>query len=148
MNDSENDVGGPEDRGLMTQVGPMQVDWPRSLGYFGGIGLALALDVISPPVALFIASIPFFKMLNRPGASRPVRTVSQFLDGMAKPVGGDGASTVKLTNPESAQPDRPVREPQPRRRARTPLARANTEQAAPNASRRKRRARPANQPQP
>lgn len=102
--DTQNDVGGSEDRGLTSQVGPMEVDWPRSLGYFGGIALAVGLDLIDPPLALFIGAIPFLKMLNRPEAPKPVRIVSQFFDGMAKPVGGDGSSTVKLTTSESPNP--------------------------------------------
>lgn len=103
---AQNDVGGPEDRGLISRVGPMEVDWPRSLGYFGGIGLALAFDVIQPPVALFIGAIPFLKMLNRPEAPKSVRLVSQFFDGMAKPVGGDGTSTVKLDSSQPPKRDR------------------------------------------
>jgi hypothetical protein len=75
----------------------MEIDWPRSIGYFGGIGLAVAFEIIDPPLALFVAALPFLKMLNRPDARRPVRVVSQFLDGMAKPVGGDATSTVRLT---------------------------------------------------
>ena len=108
MSDSQNDVGGPEDRGLTSQVGPMEIDWPRSIGYFGGIGLAVALEIIDPPLALFVAAIPFLKMLNRADAPRPVRVVSQFLDGMAKPVGGDGTSTVRLTTSAPLAPARPT----------------------------------------
>ena len=42
----------PEDRGLVTRVGPLEVDWPKSLGYYGGIGLAVAFELIEPPLAL------------------------------------------------------------------------------------------------
>ncbi len=86
-----------EDRGLTSQIGPVQIDWPRSIGYFGGIGLATALGFIEPPVAIFIAAIPFFKMLNRPEAPRPARFIAQVLDGAAKPVGGESEATIQLT---------------------------------------------------
>jgi len=145
MTDSQSDVGGPEDRGLLSQVGPMLVDWPRSAGYFGGIGLALAFDLINPPLALFIASIPFLKMLNRPGAAKPVRVLSQFFDGMAKPVGGDGTSTVKLTMSESVKPG-PRGSRRPTRRPRVIAAPSETTSppsAATARARRPRRPRPA-----
>ncbi|HLH22088.1 MAG TPA: hypothetical protein VK066_06175 [Chloroflexota bacterium] len=89
----------PEDRGLTSQVGPVEVHWVRSVGYFGGIGLAVAFELIEPPLALFIAAVPFLKMLNRPRAPLPVRFVSQLVDGAAKPVGGDSEGTIRLTTP-------------------------------------------------
>ena len=88
-----------QDRGLTSQIGPVVIDWPRSLGYFGGVGLAIAFDVITPPVGIFIAAIPFLKMLNFPGAPTPVRFVSQVIDGAAKPVGGDSQSTIEVVAP-------------------------------------------------
>lgn len=86
----------PQDRGLVSHIGPVKVDWPRSLGYYGGIGLAVAAELIEPPLAIFIAAIPFLKMLNRPKASLPVRFVGQVLDGAAKPVGGSSEATIEL----------------------------------------------------
>ncbi len=83
-----------EDRGLVTQMGPIQVDWPRSVGYYGGIALAVGAGMIEPPLAVFIAIIPFLKLLNRPNAPLPVRLVSQVLDGASKPVGGDSEATI------------------------------------------------------
>jgi hypothetical protein len=85
-----------EDRGLTSRLGPLQIDWPRSLGYFGGTAAAVAFGIIEPPLGLFIAAIPFLKMLNRPEAPMPMRFVSQMLDGASKPVGGDTAATVEL----------------------------------------------------
>src|SRR5690348_2003589 len=85
-----------EDRGLTSRLGPVQIDWPRSLGYFGGTAAAVAFGIIEPPLGLFIAAIPFLKMLNRPQAPGPVRFVSQMLDGASKPVGGDTEATVEL----------------------------------------------------
>ena len=86
-----------EDRGLASRIGPVEIHWVRSVGYFGGIGLAVAFELIDPPLALFIAAVPFLKMLNRPRAPLPVRFVSQLVDGAAKPVGGDSEGTIRLT---------------------------------------------------
>ena len=85
-----------EDRGLTSRLGPLEIDWPRSLGYFGGTAAAVAFGIIEPPLGLFIAAIPFLKMLNRPQAPVPVRFISQMLDGASKPVGGDTEATVEL----------------------------------------------------
>lgn len=87
---------GSEDRGLVGRKGPFTVDWPRSAGYFGGIGLATFAGLVDPPLAVFIAAVPFVKMLNTPEASAPLRYVSQFFEGMSKPVGGDSEGTITL----------------------------------------------------
>ena len=84
------------DKGLVANVGPLAVDVPRSAGYFSGVGLAVGLGLIEPPLGFFIAAIPFFKLFNRPSMSAPVRTVVQFYEGMIKPVGGDGEGTINL----------------------------------------------------
>jgi hypothetical protein len=89
-----------EDRGLSSRIGPVEIDWARSVGYFGGIGVAVAVGIIEPPVGLFIAAIPFIKMLNRPKAPLPVRVVAQVFDGAAKPVGGDSEATIQLNTPD------------------------------------------------
>ncbi|MDQ6833121.1 MAG: hypothetical protein M3008_06965 [Chloroflexota bacterium] len=84
------------DRGLVNRIGPVEIDWPRAVGYYGGLGLAVGFGMIEPPFGIFIAAVPLFKMLNRPQASRPVRLVSQIMDGAAQPVGGDGDPAIKL----------------------------------------------------
>jgi hypothetical protein len=84
-----------EKQGLTSRVGPVEIDWPASIGYYGGIALATTFGVIEPPLALFIAAVPFFKMLQRPNASLPVRWVSEILDGASKPVGGDGELVIQ-----------------------------------------------------
>lgn len=97
-----------EDRGLTSQIGPVEIDWPRTIGYYGGIMLATGFELIELPLALFIAAVPFFRMLNAPQASRPVRFLSQFLEGASKPVGGSAEATVRLTTSSSdSQPGRP-----------------------------------------
>ncbi len=40
------------------------------------------------------------KMIDRPGASRPTRLVSQVLQGVATPVNGDAPSSIRLTTPD------------------------------------------------
>jgi hypothetical protein len=89
-----------QDRGLTSQVGPVAIDWPRSIGYFGGIGVAVALGVIEAPLGLFIAAIPLVKMFNHPALPLPVRLASHLLDGAAKPVGGDAEATIQLNTRE------------------------------------------------
>jgi hypothetical protein len=86
-----------EEQGLTSQVGPVEINWPQTIGYYGGIGLALAAELIEPPIALFIGAIPLFKMLSHPSLPRPVRFVSQVLEGTAKPVGGSDEATIHLT---------------------------------------------------
>lgn len=88
-----------EDQGLTTRLGPVEIDWPRTIGYYGGIGLATAFELIEPPLALFIAAIPFFKMLNYPRMPRPTRFLAQFLDGASTPVGGNAEATLRLKAP-------------------------------------------------
>lgn len=71
----------PQDHGLVSRIGPVEVDWPRSIGYFGGVTLATALGIIEPPIAIFIAAVPFFRAFIRPSAPRPVRFTRQVLAG-------------------------------------------------------------------
>jgi hypothetical protein len=91
----------PEERGLVSRIGSVEVDWPKSAGYFGGIGLAVALEIIEPPLALFIAAIPFVKLLKDPHRPWPVRVTADVLEGAAKPVGGDAESTVRIAEETS-----------------------------------------------
>ncbi len=91
-----------EEQGLTSRVGPVEINWPLTVGYYGGIGVAVAFDLVAPPLAIFIAAIPFMKMLDRPGAARPTRLVSQVLQGVATPVNGDAPSSIRLAPPEVA----------------------------------------------
>ncbi len=86
-----------EDRGLVSRIGPIEVDWPRSIGFFGAVGVATAVGLLEPPLGAFIAAVPFLKMLNRPQLPTPTRFLSQILDGMAKPVGGDAEGTIRFS---------------------------------------------------
>jgi hypothetical protein len=92
---------------LVSRLGPLELDWPRSLGYFGGIGIAVAAGLIEPPLGLFIAAVPFLKMLDLPGLPEVPRFVAQVFEGVAKPVGGDSQGTVRLVSSRGSS-DAPV----------------------------------------
>jgi hypothetical protein len=88
-------------RNLVITLGRLEIDVPRSLGYFGGIGAAVAFGVIEPPLGLFIAAVPVLKMLGRADFPQPIRFVEEVLDGAAKPVGGEAPGTVRLRDPQA-----------------------------------------------
>lgn len=118
----------PEQKDITARVGPIKLDVPRTAGYYGGIGLALALGVVDWPVALFIGAIPAVKLLKGRPARYGLAWALQFFEGAAKPVGGDAEGTIQLEARRAATPQR--RAASPRRRA----------PAAPAAPRRARRA--------
>jgi hypothetical protein len=93
------------DQGLVSTIGPVKIDWPRTIGYYGGIALAVAFELIEPPLAIFVAAIPLIKMLNHPKLPKQTRFVSHLLDGAAKPVGGDAQATVRLVVPGADDDD-------------------------------------------
>jgi hypothetical protein len=78
------------------QVGPVLVDVPRSLGYFGGVTAAVTLGLVAPPLATFIAAAPFLTMLTHRSLPMPVRFIGETLEGAAKPIGGDDDGYVRL----------------------------------------------------
>ncbi|MCU1665110.1 MAG: hypothetical protein JWR58_5175 [Pseudonocardia sp.] len=49
---------------LQVQVGRVAVDVLRSVGYFGGAALAVSTGLIDPPLGVFTAAVPVFKMLT------------------------------------------------------------------------------------
>ncbi|MFC5064887.1 hypothetical protein [Actinomycetospora atypica] len=85
-----------ESRVYDVQVGPVLIDVPRSIGYFGGVGAAVVLGLVDPPLAVFIAAVPFLAMLTHRSLPVPVRFVGEALEGAAKPVGGDDDGYVRL----------------------------------------------------
>lgn len=107
-----------ESKGFESRIGPIEVNWPQTVGYYGGIALAIAFEVIEPPVGIFIAAVPLLKMLSRPKAPGPVRLVSQVFEGAAKPVGGDAESTVRIAD-DSDQSDSNQKEAKPKPRSRS-----------------------------
>jgi hypothetical protein len=88
---------------LEVQVGTVEVDVPRSIGYFGGIVAALGLGLIEPPLALFIAAVPVFKALTNTDLPRAVRVVGEVLEGAAKPVGSDAEGVIQLRDQKAEQ---------------------------------------------
>ena len=95
-----------DDRKLLhVEVGPVQIDVPQTVGYYGGLGAALAFGLLEPPLAAFIAAVPLIKILAERGSPLPVRFVAEILQGAAKPVGSDAEGTVRLADPERAQRD-------------------------------------------
>lgn len=91
-----------EEQGMVSQFGPIEVNWPRTIGYYGGIALAVSFELIEPPVGIFIASIPLIKMLSRPKLSQPVRFVSEVLQGASIPLNGDAEASVRIHSEEEA----------------------------------------------
>lgn len=87
--------GAPENV-LEVQVGTVEVDVPRSIGYFGGLVAATGLGLIEPPLALFIAAVPVYKLLTNTAFPRAVRIVGEVLEGAAKPVGSDAEGVIVL----------------------------------------------------
>jgi hypothetical protein len=81
---------------LEIQVGTLEIDVPRSVGYFGGLAAAVGLGLIEPPLAVFIAAVPVFKALTNTALPRAVRVVGEVLEGAAKPVGSDAEGVVQL----------------------------------------------------
>lgn len=86
----------------VARVGEVEIDVPRTLGFYGGIAAAVTLEVIEPPLGLFIALLPAAKMVANGRAPRPLRWVAQVLEGAGKPVGSDGQGTVRLA-PDAQQ---------------------------------------------
>jgi hypothetical protein len=78
------------------RLGPVLIDVPRSIGYFGGVSAAVALGLVDPPLAAFIAAVPFLAMLTHRSLPVPVRFIGETLEGAAKPVGGDEDGYVTL----------------------------------------------------
>lgn len=92
---------------LVGRLGPLEVDIPRSLGYYGGIALAVSAGLVDPPLGLFIAAIPLIKMADLPKLPTLPRFVAQVFEGVAKPVGGDSEGTVRLVSRKGSS-DSPV----------------------------------------
>lgn len=94
--------GAPENV-LEVQVGTVEVDVPRSVGYFGGLIAAAGLGLIEPPLAVFIAAVPLFKVLTNSALPRAVRVVGEVLEGAAKPVGSDAEGVIVLEDQHASE---------------------------------------------
>jgi hypothetical protein len=82
--------------GMVVRAGRFEIDVPRSLGYFGGIATAVAIGLIEPPLGVFIAAVPFVKMLTNQRAPDPLRFLGLVTEGAAQPVGSSGQGTVRI----------------------------------------------------
>jgi hypothetical protein len=112
-----------DDRKLLhVRLGPIEVDVPQTVGYFGGIGAALALGLLEPPLAAFIAAVPLVKILADPGSPIPVRLVAEVITGAAKPVGSDAEGTVRIADAARAEQDTDGAERAEKRRSARPSA--------------------------
>jgi len=97
----------------------VEIDIPRSVGYFGGLAAAVGLGLVEPPLAIFIAAVPAFKVLTNSALPRAVRVVGEALEGAAKPVGSDAEGVILLQDQGKAD-THVMALPPSRRRAATP----------------------------
>ena len=89
-------------KGMTARIGPMEVDVPRTTGYYVGVGAAVAFGLIEWPVAIFIGAIPLVKMMQSRRLPAPLQFAVHLFDGASQPVGGDSEGTVRLERmPES-----------------------------------------------
>jgi hypothetical protein len=87
---------------LEVRLGTVEVDIPRSVGYFGGLVAAVGLGLLEPPLALFIAAVPLFKVMTDSALPNSVRFVGEVLEGAAKPVGSDAEGVIHLRDQEES----------------------------------------------
>jgi hypothetical protein len=66
------------------------------------VGFAVGIGMIDPTVGVFIAVVPFLKMLNASCSPKSSRVVGQIVEGMAKPVHGDSQGLFASLVPEPA----------------------------------------------
>ena len=95
-------IGAPGNA-LEVEVGTVEVDVPRAVGYFGGLAVAVGVGLIEPPLAVFIAAVPVFKMLTNTALPLATRIVGEVLEGAAKPVGSDAEGVVSLEDQQQSQ---------------------------------------------
>ncbi len=46
-----------KDRAIHFDVGPVEIDIPRTLGYYGGISAAVAFGVLEPPIGVSVRNM-------------------------------------------------------------------------------------------
>ncbi|MDQ6877391.1 MAG: hypothetical protein M3082_06770 [Candidatus Dormibacteraeota bacterium] len=52
---------------MTTSIKSVDITWPHSLGFFGAVGVAAALELITIPIAILVSSVPFVKRAPRAG---------------------------------------------------------------------------------
>ncbi len=85
--------------GMVLRIRSLEVDLPRSVGFYGGITAAVLAGVIEPPLGIIMACVPITKMALNSRAPSALRWIGEVLDGAVKPVGGDAQGTVRLADP-------------------------------------------------
>src|SRR5437016_4446783 len=97
--------GGPMPTEPVFEVrfGPVAVDVPRSVGYFSGVALAVSVGVVEPWLGLFIAAVPFLKILTHHALPITVRAIGEMFEGAARPVGGDAEGTIRLDDQDKTE---------------------------------------------
>lgn len=92
-------------RALTSRVGPLEIDWPASVGYFGGLAAAVAFEIIAPPVGLVLAAVPLVSGLKQEWAPPPLRVVGRVLEGLSRPVGGGSRVGLRFVDPDHSAGD-------------------------------------------
>jgi hypothetical protein len=85
------------------RVGTVTLDVPRSMGYYGGVALAVGVGVIEPPLGAFIAAVPLLKLLTHHALPVAVRFIGEMMEGVSKPVGGDNDAVFQLDDQRKAE---------------------------------------------
>ena len=84
-----------EDQPFVSRLGPIDVDWPKTLGFYGGLAAALAFELIAPELIAFVAIVPIVKLFKRKRATKPERFAAAVIEGAAKPLGGDAQEVMR-----------------------------------------------------
>lgn len=91
-----------DDLKMIVSICKVEVDVPRSLGFYGGIAVAVTAGLVEPPLAVFVALVPLAKMVMNSDVPPALQWIGQVVDGASKPVGGDAPGTIRLADPEQA----------------------------------------------
>jgi hypothetical protein len=85
------------------RVCSVTLDVPRSVGYYGGVALAVGVGVIEPPLGAIIAAVPLLKLLTHRTLPVAVRFVGEMREGVTKPLGGDDDAVFQLDDQRKAE---------------------------------------------
>jgi hypothetical protein len=81
---------------MATRVRTVTLNVPRSLGYYGGVALAVMGGVIEPPLGVLIAATPLLKRLTHRALPVVVRFAAEALDVISRPMGSDHDAVSQL----------------------------------------------------
>jgi hypothetical protein len=100
-----------EDKPFVIRVGGIDIDYAKSLGFYGGIGMAVAFGIVAPELAAFVALVPLLKLFKRKNAGIAEKFGAAVLEGAAKPLGGDAEEVVRPAweDDQEAERSSPVR---------------------------------------